>query len=231
MAFYIFHYLPSGYEITLMKKIFLLSFLLGASLSLRAQTVEDLFTTSSYTYTWLGIDYSHVKLIGDFSQFKEVGGVSPARLKNIYFPAWNNLVLNERTKYDIGVALRKENIQYDITEVTTKNAEAPLQELEAINAPFYNEAKIKEIVEGYSFKDKNGVGILFIAESLSKSSEEAYYHVVLINLSTKQILIQDRIKGEPGGIGLRNYWASTVYRVIKKIEKTQYKTWKSKYKN
>lgn len=214
-----------------MKKIVFLSFLLAASFSLRGQTVEDLFRNNTYTYTWLGIDYSHVKLIGDFSQFKEVGGVSPARLKNVYFPAWNNVVLNERTKYNIGEALRKENIQYDITEVTTKNAEAPLQELEAINAPFYNEDKINEIVKGYSFEDKNGVGILFIAESLSKSSEEAYYHVVLINLSTKQILIQDRIKGEPSGFGLRAYWASTVYRVINKIEKTQYKNWKSKYKS
>jgi hypothetical protein len=214
-----------------MKKIFLFLFLLHASFAVQAQTAKDIFTTSNYTYTWLGIDYSHVKLIGDFSQFQEAGGVSPARLKNTYFPAWNNLVLNERTKYDIGLALRKENIQYDITEVTTKNAEAPLQELEAINAPFYSDEKIQEFVNGYSFAAKNGIGILFIAESLSKSSEEAYYHVALINLSTKQVLIQDRIKGQPSGIGLRNYWASTVYRVMKTIEKTQYKNWKSKYKN
>lgn len=214
-----------------MKKILLFLFLLQASLAVQGQTAKDIFTTSNYTYTWLGIDYSQVKLIGDFSQFQEVGGVSPARLKNTYFPAWNNLVLNERTKYNIGAALRKENIQYDITEVNTKNAEAPLEELEAVNAPFYNQEKIQAIVNGYSFKDKSGVGILFIAESLSKSAEEAYYHVALINLSTKQILIQDRIKGEPGGIGLRNYWASTVYRVMQSIEKTQYKAWKSKYKN
>ena len=200
-----------------MKKIILFLVLLPASVAVHAQTAKDIFTTTNYTYTWLGIDYSQVKLIGDFSQFQEVGGVSPARLKNTYFPAWNNLVLNERTKYDI-------------TEVTTKNAEAPLEELEAVNAPFFNEEKIKSIVNGYSFKDKSGVGILFVAESLSKSSEEAYYHVVLINLSTKEILIQDRLKGEPGGIGLRNYWASTVYRAMQSIEKTQYKAWKSKYK-
>ncbi|MDB5257992.1 MAG: hypothetical protein JWM14_2687 [Chitinophagaceae bacterium] len=212
-----------------MKKLFLFLILFQVSFLLRAQTAKDVFTATNYTYTWLGIDYSHVKLIGDFSQFQEVGGVSPARLKNTYFPAWNNLVLNERTKYDIGLALRKSAIQYDITEVTAKNAEAPLEQLQAVNAPFYNEEKIQEFVNGYSFQDKSGVGILFLAESLSKSSEEAYYHVVLINLSTKQILIQDRIKGEPSGIGLRNYWASTVYRVIKKIEKTQYKAWKSKY--
>jgi hypothetical protein len=213
-----------------MKKTLLFSLLFLHSFLLHAQTAQDVFNNTNYTYTWLGIDYSHVKLIGDFSQFKEAGEVSPARIKNIYFPAWNNIVLNERTKYDIGLALRKTNIQYDITEVTTKNAETPLEQLEDVNAPFYSEEKIQEFVNSYAFTDKNGVGILFIAESLSKSSEEAYYHVVLINLSTKQILIHDRIKGEPSGIGLRNYWISTVYRVIKKIEKTQYKTWKSKYR-
>lgn len=213
-----------------MKKLLFFLILFQASFLLHAQTAKDVFTNSNYTYTWLGIDYSHVRLIGDFSQFLEAGEVSPAQLKNTYFPAWNNLVLNERTKYDIGLALRKENIQYDITEVTTKNAETPLEQLQAINAPFYNDEKIQEFVNSYSFQDKNGIGILFFAESLSKSSEEAYYHVVLINLSTKQILIQDRIKGEPSGIGLRNYWAATVYHAIKKIENTQYKIWKSKYK-
>jgi hypothetical protein len=212
-----------------MKKISLLLIIILATFAAHAQTAKDIFSTSSYTYTWLGIDYSHVKLIGDFSQFQEIGEVSPAKLKNTYFHSWNNLVLNERTKYDIGLALRKKNIQYDISEAIVKNAETSLEDLAAINAPFYNEAKIQEFVSGYSFKDKNGIGILFIAESLNKSSEEAYYHVVLINLSTKQILIQDRIKGEPSGIGLRNYWAATVYHVMKKIEKTQYKAWKSKY--
>ncbi|MBC7485189.1 MAG: hypothetical protein H7282_00325 [Cytophagaceae bacterium] len=89
--------------------------------------------------------------------------------------------------------MRKEYIQYDITKVTTKNAETPLEQLEAINALFYNEQKIQEFVNRYSFQDKNDIGILFIAESLSKSSlkhsndaiYESFinYHICLLHVA------------------------------------------------
>ncbi|MDB5272096.1 MAG: hypothetical protein JWO58_463 [Chitinophagaceae bacterium] len=210
------------------KKIWLLLFMCLTSQGF-AQTARDIFTTSDYEFTWLGIDYSQVKLIGDFSQFSGAGGVSPYSMKSRYFPAWNNLVINERSKYNIQGALRKSNLQYDISEVTVKNAEAALENMEVYNAPNYNQQKIQEMVNGYSFVGKKGVGILFVAECLNKASEEAYYHVVLINMMTKEILVYERIRSTPAGIGLRNYWAGSIYSVIKTIDKN-YKSWKARYK-
>lgn len=214
----------------MMKKIiFSLMLLISLCQVSNAQNNKDLFSASGPEITWLGIDYSQVKLIGDFSQFAGAGEVSPPSLKTKYFPAWNNLVLNERTKYDIQGALRKENIQYDISEVTAKNTAAKLEDMEALNSPNYTQQQIQELVNSYSFAGKTGMGILFFAECLNKSSEEAYFHVAIINLSTKQIFIHERMRAEPSGIGLRNYWAGSVYEVIKSIEKNKYKSWKSQY--
>jgi len=193
------------------------------------QTAYDVFTANNYPFTWLGIDYTQVKLIGNFSQFKDAGDVSPSSMKNRYFPAWNNLVLNERPKYNLQAAFRKENLQYDISEVTAKNATARLEEMEVYNNPNYTQEKIQEIINTYSFQGKEGVGILFVAEALNKSAEEAYYHVAVINMATKEILIYDRLRGEPGGIGLRNYWAGSIRQVIETIEAKRYKAWKAMY--
>ena len=38
----------------------------------KAQELKELFTKSETQVHWLGIDFSHVKLIGDFKQFGEV---------------------------------------------------------------------------------------------------------------------------------------------------------------
>jgi len=212
-----------------MKKQFLVLFVF-LSFQGFTQTAKDIFTVNDYEFTWLGIDYSQVKLIGDFSQISGVREVSPSSLKSKYFPAWNNLVINERFKYNIEGALRKTNLQYDISEVTVKNAEARLEEMEVYNNPNYNQEKIQEIVNGYSFAGKKGVGILFVAECMNKAAEEAYYHVVLINVTTKEILIYERMRGKPAGIGLRNYWAGSIYSVIRTIENNRYKMWKRQYK-
>ena len=48
-------------------------------------------------------------------------------------------------------------------------------------------------------------------------------------METKEVLVQERLMGEPGGFGLRNYWVRPIYNIIRDIEKKQYKIWKSKY--
>lgn len=211
-----------------MKKILLFLAFLSAFPAF-AQNASDLFKPTETKYYWLGIDYSHVKLIGDFSQFANAGEKSSAEIKHKYFPAWNNLVLDERDKYDVRGMLRKDYITYDTDMMMDVNASAPVEELEAQNPVVYTRDDIQKFVKQYKPKSNDGIGIAFIAESLNKASTEAYYHFVAINLSNNTILIHDRLRGEPAGIGLRNYWAGSVYDVIKDIRNNRYKQWKSKY--
>jgi hypothetical protein len=211
-----------------MKKLLTLLFIFF-TIHAFCQQASDIFKNTDIKYYWLGIDYSHVKLIGDFSQFGNAGEKSSSEVKNKYFPSWNNIVLDEREKYDVKGMLRKDYITYETDMMTEINSNTPVEELEAANAVVYTRDDIEKFVKTYNPKIKAGIGIAFIAESLNKAETEAWYHFVAIDLSTNKILIYDRLKGKPGGIGLRNYWAGSIYDVIKDIKNIKYKEWKSKY--
>ncbi len=193
------------------------------------QTASDLFNNKEMRVSWLGIDYSQVKLIGKFDQFADWGEQSLAELKNDYFPAWNKVVVNERQKYDIAKMLDRKEVYYDIDMMMKHNANAKLDELEAYNEPNYTPEQVEKFVKQYKFKNKEGIGVLLLAESYNKAVGMATYHFVAINMKTGKVLFQERIKGEPGGFGLRNYWAGSIHQVIEKIEKDYYKKWKEQY--
>jgi hypothetical protein len=212
-----------------MKKSILFIFVCLVTLVSSAQTAEDLFSPSDAKISWLGVDFSNVKLIGDFSQFNGVGDKNASQIKSKYFPGWNRLILDEREKYDVAGMLRKDNIIYDIDMIMELNGSAPLEAMEAYNAPTYSKDDIEKFVKKYNTKGKQGIGIVFVAESLNKANTEAWFHFVAISLTDNKILVHDRLRGEPSGIGLRNYWAGAIHDVIKEISKNRYRDWKSDY--
>ena len=211
-----------------MKKQFIISllFVFVSSLNLQSQSIIDLFKSSTIKVTWLGVDYSNVKLIGDFTQFSTAGSKSSVEIKNQYFPRWNNLILSESEKYDVKGMLRKEDMKFDINMITEINAKASAQDLETNSAKQLTKDEIKAFVKAYPTTDKDGIGIVFIAEKLDKLELMAYYHFVAFNMKTKEVILQERIEGAPAGFGLRNYWAGSIYAVIKKIKSDLYKSWK-----
>ncbi len=216
-----------------MKKLLISIVVLCISLAgSQAQTVSDLFGGSSTKIVWLGIDYSHARFFGSFSQFAEAGATGPAVLKNKYFPAWNDLVFSEPKKYDVAGMLRKENISFKISAINKINASAPIEDLmDAESDPDYKKEDIQKFIKKYDFDEKQGIGILFVCESLNKYRELGKFHFVAINLSNNQILLHDVLVGKSGGFGLRNYWARCVYEVIIDIRDRQYKNWKREYGN
>lgn len=193
--------------------------------SAAAQTSQDLFR-SDVQFTWLGIDYSHVKLVGDFAEFFEAGEKSTWQIRDIYFPRWNSIIMEEPAKYDIRGMLRKSDIVYDIDMISSLNASTPLEDLESDNPVRFSDDDIQFFVQQYNLSGKEGIGIAFIAECLNKNALEAWYHFVAIDMQSHQILFHARLRGEPKGFGLRNYWANSVYRVIRSIRDFYYWKWK-----
>jgi hypothetical protein len=190
------------------------------------QNIQDLFLSNDVRVTWLGIDFSHVKLVGDFSHFAGIGEKSSSQIKNRYFMAWNRLVINERDKYDIKGMLHRNEIFYALDMVDSLNDNTPSFELESYNNPHYTPEDIHKFVSSYDVKDMSGIGVIFIAESLNKAENEAYFHFVAINLSTKEVLLHQRLRGEPGGFGIRNYWAGSIHDVMWQLENIHYRNWK-----
>lgn len=200
-----------------------------STLTIKAQTVADLFTKSETEIYWLGIDFSHVKLIGDFSQFGESGSVGVITIRNKYFPGWNELVLNESTKYDVAGMFRKPEMKLDTDGITTINSNASVESMEEDAEPNYKKEDIQGFVKKYDFGVKAGIGVLFVAESLNKNRESGKYHFVALNLATNEILLHEVFEGKAGGFGLRNYWAHSYYDVIVEIRDSKYKAWKKQY--
>jgi len=54
--------------------------------------------------------------------------------------------------------------------------------------------------------------------------------VNIINMSTKEVMMNERVEGEvAGGFGVRNYYASGIRNIMNRIQSDFYKEWKMKY--
>lgn len=208
--------------------LFLVLFLLTPFIS-SSQQIEDLFQKSDTKITWLGIDFSHVKLIGDFNQIWGIANEGPISLKNDYFPAWNNMIYSEANKYDIAAMLRKENIVLNTDDIDVINKKSAVEEMEGKVDPNYTKEDIQQFIKTHSFKEKEGLGVLLVAESLNKYKEYAKYHFVVIDMKNNSILLHELLIEKAGGFGLRNYWAKTFFNAINDIKNNYYSKWKKAY--
>jgi len=184
-------------------------------------TAGDVFTPEKNNFYWLGIDYSNMKIQVE---------LEPDVVKNQYFAAWNKLMLDEADKYNIKKMFHLKEIQKDISVITSVNSQANTSEMKAEGAPNYSLSNITSFAGSYPSFGLSGIGIVFIAEFISKKEKEGFYHVVAINLANNEVLFSERMRGEPGGAGFRNYWAGSVLEVILQFEKN-YKNLKSRYSN
>ncbi len=209
------------------KAVIILLGLLSAN-QIYSQDLGSFFNSNESKVTYLGIDFSHVKIIGDFSQFFGAGEKDVNQIRDIYFPAWNNIILDHRDKYNLNKMLRKNDIYFDIDEMMKINSLTPEKELESYNAIHYSNDEIKTFITKYDIKGKNGYGICFIAEQLNKPQKEAYFYFVILSMPKSEVLLCERIRGEPSGFGLKSYWAGAINDIIKQIKNKYYNSWKSK---
>lgn len=205
-------------------------FLLLSLLSAHAQTAKDLFHSEDVKITWLGIDYTHVKLKGGFSQFMGFGEKKPEEIRDNYFPSWNKLVLRESDKYDISGMVHRDRINYEIDHFMDINAETPASDLEVYNIPEeFTTEDIQGFADEYEHEETEGIGIFLVAELLNKPDKEGCFHFVAINMENNEVLFHKRLVGEPGGFGIRNYWAGSLYHISKEIRKDKFEEWQEEY--
>ena len=104
-----------------MKQTLILLIVFYAAFAHAQKNHPDFVFTHNTKVSWLGVDFTHVKLIGDFSQFSGIGEKSASQIKNQYFHAWNKLIVNERQKYDVAGMLRQNYVYYDINMIDSLN--------------------------------------------------------------------------------------------------------------
>jgi|JI8StandDraft_1071087.scaffolds.fasta_scaffold95480_2 hypothetical protein len=215
-----------------MIKPFSLFFSFLTSLSLFAQTqasqdVQNLYNPNYRYITYLGMDFSKVVLIGDFSEALGTNG-NPAT-KNAYFKAWNNLVSGEFDKYNIKALANNKNIVSNIENIMKLNYAANIDSISGYKTPNYTKEEILKHVKTFNLPTNKGLGVFFLIESFNKDITKAFVDFVVINMETKEIVLLKKLEVNPRGSGLRNYWAGAIFEAFKTIEKNFSSSWKSEF--
>jgi hypothetical protein len=190
-----------------------------------AQTKSELFNPNTEV-TWLGLDFSGAKFIGDRERLGSESDI------HHLLDALNELMVKEADKYNVAAALQKKKVEY-ATDVTTEH-NAGLDVLSMISAEGKDHVHLKpgdveEIVSGYDFKGKSGIGLMFNVESFNKLIEEGSFWITFVNMGTKEVLFTERLTAPPSGFGMRNFWAGSVNGVITKIKKKEFDNWRKKH--
>lgn len=206
------------------KNIPLLLFL-TTSLSVFAQTKSEVFKPE-VPVTWLGLDFTSAKLIGDRERF---GSESDVRH---LIEAWNDLIIKEPDKFDIAKTIGRKKVD-NATEITNEhNAELDVMSMFSNEAKDYLHVKASDvgvIIAGYDFKGLSGIGLMFNVESFNKLNEEGSVWITFINMGTKEVIFTERMVAEPKGFGMRNFWAGCIYTILVKIQKKEFEMWRKKH--
>lgn len=212
-----------------MKKLIFTLTLTVIGSALTAQNAADVFKASEIT--WFGLDYSHLKVRGPLVNVGPSGFRDEKDLRDNYFEAWNNLVVSEPSKYNFWKALRVGNVPNDLSIVNKRNSTMNASNMltEKGGEGIVDEALVKKTVGEYRSDRKDGIGLVFIMESLDKNSETGTMWVTFFDIGSRKVLFTERLVERAGGPGLKNHWISPVSAALAHILRSQYNVWKSKY--
>lgn len=187
-----------------MKKItILLLFITATAAVLRAQT-----SIKDKSVTFFGLDFSKCRMIGSD------GFSNPADIVNRIFGEWNNLIVNEKTKYDVEFAFNKTEVKYSFDIVSRRNLSVNPGELVTNNTYSFDDKTVASVIKSYAVKEK-GLGIVLVVEKFDKTEELATVFVTYFDMGSKKVLLSERVSAKPVGFGFRNYWAGAIAKILK----------------
>ena len=202
-------------------KILLTLFVSVMMMSVNAQTNANLFDPK-VPFTWLGIDFSQAKIIGERERLP-----TDSQLKDMVV-AWNDLMIKEASKYNVKKAFHKAEVITDFSSVLQHNEaldyNGMLLDNPVDNAGF-DTGTIQNIVGSYDFENLSGLGLMLNVESFDKPADKGTIWFTFINLENKEVLFTEQLTAPPAGRNVRNFWGSTVFLMLEKIEKKEYTVW------
>ncbi|MFN8284228.1 MAG: hypothetical protein U0U67_13500 [Chitinophagales bacterium] len=202
---------------------FILIFAFSVTNNVKAQTVKDIFSDET-PVTYFGVDFSNAKFYGDPGTVDGVEMVG--LLKKI-----NDLIIKEyEKKYNIALALKRNTVNLDISLTDKLNAGISAGKFITSNPGDINkldESAIKKIVAKYKTSGK-GIGMVFIVDNMDKPKNETTAWVTFFSLSSKKVILSEKMSGKAAGFGFRNFWTRPIYDMIKDIQMTYSSKWSTK---
>ena len=168
------------------------------------------------------LEANAVKFFGvDFSEVRVYGAVETPAQFLYAFEAINDLFLAEPKKYDFEKLLKRRVSTVSVKAVNSVIDYIEETELKTDDASYQLDNKtIAEVVKFLPVDKEEGVGVVMIAEMFNKPAGRGSYVVVYFSIDDKEILGSFRAEVKAGGAGLRNYWANSVYDIIKSNKKS-----------
>ena len=125
----------------------------------------------------------------------------------------------------------KRNMDYDLSVVENGNDDVDFIDMVTNKNPkSFSDEKLQGMVNKYETDEMEAkFGLTFIVHSFNKFQERGNFYVVIFDSKTKKILLSERMTGEAGGFGFRNYWARSFYNIIDQIKDGQFRRWKKEY--
>ncbi|MCK4749094.1 MAG: hypothetical protein KAT15_18705 [Bacteroidales bacterium] len=191
-------------------KTLIFLFLLG-NMGFHGEAAESLFSPDEIV--WFGLDYSQVKFIGGHDTFSDLD-----KIQNQFFRSWNELVLMESDKYNVGGAFGVMQVSYEMEFAISRSEQTDMQEIIQTGSYSVDEELVKELVWLYTDTSDERIGALFVMESLDKLRGRSTMWLAVFNISTGEILHLKWYTGKTGGFGFRNYWARSYYNVLKSLK-------------
>lgn len=161
---------------------------------------------------WVGIDYTQVKMVG-LDAFRKPASIFPGMLK-----AWNALFVGEMIP-ELQNRLGKPVVT-DITGMLERNnAAGASQIIEDAVGPEQNVTpeSVARLVRGYELKQKSGVGLVFVMDTMVKLQEEGCLYVAFFEIETRAIVDSRRVCHQAFGIGFRNYWFNPIKAAAREL--------------
>ncbi len=188
-------------------KILVLVLVLAGFKLVCAQNVDNVKNLPSIV--WFGLDFSKAKLIGTPLDFADL-----TKIKNTYFAAWNNLILKEYPKYDIGKAYNKTYVEKSIQIAIDRSVAVDTNSLILKDPVQITQNELTEVLKEYNIATENETGLLYIIESLDKTNSRVTAWVVFFKIRNGEILYAIKSEGRVGGYGFRNYWIKGIYNIL-----------------
>jgi len=159
------------------------------------------------TVTWYGVDFT----ISRFTLVTE----DPATIVNQYLKAINTVILAESEKYDLKKYFSKTEVTPSVDQVNENNTKIDPGTLVITENHEISLDNVKKVIKSYNTEGKSGMGLVFIAENLNKTSQTGSFYVCFFDLATRDVIDARRMSAKAAGFGFRNYWAGSAYNVMK----------------
>jgi hypothetical protein len=188
-------------------KLFLSFLILITCFSGAVQAQDKAKAKSEKSITWYGIDFT----LARFTLVTE----QPSVIVNQYLKSINILIQTEQEKYDLKKWFDKTEVAYDLDQANERNSKINPDELVIGDEFKINADDVKAVIAKYNTQGKKGLGLIFVAENLNKVKQTGSYYVVFFDQATKAIIDSQRFEVKAVGIGFRNYWAGSVFNIMK----------------